>query len=446
MEEATPTSTEPPAQRTRAARGSAKSLLHEAAARLLADATLDDLTAFVTVGRLAAEAGVSNGAIYAAYKPTDGLDGRSRSAPQVAVREMFMSFLGTIDGMALEVIGAIERFVQQGTADREIIETLADIAGRSVEASGRGETTWDYTHLWIAAAVSLNDVAVREGVAVTYRQIEQAYESMVDVFLDLTDRVLVDGVSTLQLAQMLIDAADAGALRVRLHPESEPGIASRLIVAVFTAVTRRRSDHEDDLLRHLANPGRCATADERDRIAESVRRIVERSGWQEVTLVRAGNMALVDRSVLPSVAPTRHHLAAFLWSDVVESIERRAHNRAALGPEVQLVELVNDVADAACSRRDLVASLLQARLYDGRRESDGIEAQEDPIVEILAGLLIELAYGEVGLRRVAARTAVDALLVAAATSDATADELASVLIRGLGPDSPGTVGGAPYDS
>lgn len=445
VDESTPTSTGSRAQRHRAARGSAQPLLHEAAAELLAGVTLDDLTAFVTVGRLAAEAGVSNGAIYSAYQPTHGINGRPRSAPQAAVRDMFLSVGAPVEALGLDVIGAIERLARQGSTSSEIIESVAEVLARVHAATGRGENGWMFTHLLLASSTAVNDPETRMVARDLFEVAVRHYAVVVGVILELTERAPAEGVTVEELARMLVDVAVAGSMRLRVDLDAEPGVVAALFTAVFAGATRRRDDHEDDLLGRLSVLNRSVTADERDRIVAAVARIVDRSGWEEVTLTRVGKLAGVDRSSLVAFAPTRHHLATSVWADVAASIGRRAQNRAVLDPEVRLVELVNDVADAACSRRALVASLLHARLYDGMRDGDDVEETADPVVEILAELLIERAGGEVGLRRVAARTAVDALLLGAATTDAAGEELAAVLIRGLRPDQWGSVGATPYD-
>lgn len=184
-----------------------------------------------------------------------------------------------------------------------------------------------------------------------------------------------------------------------------------------------------------------ASTAEVERIGAEVRGLVERQGWQAVTLGRIQERTGIERSVIVATAPTRHHLATFVWSDVVEPIVRRAAARTGLGPDVQVVELVRDVADAACSRRALVASLLRSRLHDA--SSTDIAATDtgsDRLVALLTGLLVRVAGGDVGLRAVAARTAVDALLVGAAGSDADAEALSAVLIAGLLPKAGPTPG------
>lgn len=429
--------------RRRAARNTAGPLLHEAASRLLSGVTLDDLTAFITVGRLARESGLSNGAIYSAHRPSVGSDGRERSAPQSAAREAFMSVLARPNGLALEVIDLIERFVEAGASDRDIVDGLSQVIGDDVEASARGESGWDYTHVWLCAAVSLNDAEVRASVAAAYEDISRLYAELVPVILELTERVTVEGVTVDELARMLIDVGDAAAFHVRIDADAPPGIAARLISSTYFAMTRRRGDHADDTMRQFAGPVTPPGAEQRDRITAAVRRIVEQNGWDAVTLTGVRYAAEVDRSVLLSVAPTRHHLAAVVWADVVDSIERRARRCATLPVEDQVDQLVGDVAGQACHRRSAVASLLQARLYDVSIEVTrsvppiAVDAT-DRLAMLLADLLAQMRVGEGAVRApdgslLAARTGIDALLLAAATTDHPADRLASVLLAGLAP-------------
>lgn len=420
-----------PEERRRAARGTARPRLHAAAERLLSRVTLDDLTAFVTVGRLAEESGLSNGAIYSAARPSDGAGGRSRSAPQAIVREMFLSRGPVTDGLVLEVTAALQDCIDGRSTDGHLVERIATTVGRHVEAAARGEAGWEYTHLSLAAAVAVNDPAVREQLNATYRDVAEGYAELIAVVLDLTERVPVDGVSLDDLTWMILDVSDAGALRVRAGPDAATGTVARLIQMVFAAATRRRDDHEDGSIDRFAFDVRTPDRDEQDRIASATRRLTEESGWDSVTLTRVQNISGVDRSVLVAVAPTRHHLAAPVWSDVVGSIERRAQVRSNLPAGTRVEELVRDIADAACARRTLVASLLQARLHDQVSTSAGPAPDQDRLAKLLGALLVEHAGRGPGSRAVAARTAVDALLIGAAGTDTAAGELTAVLTAGL---------------
>ncbi|MBS1837728.1 MAG: hypothetical protein JST64_08525, partial [Actinobacteria bacterium] len=290
----------PGSSRPRVARGSARPLVHDAVDRLLTGVTLDDLTAFLTVNRLAEESGLSTGAIYSAYQPSDGHGDRRRSAPQTAAREVFLSFPSSGDGLSIEILAAMKHVVLHGSTDREIIETLTGIIGSHVEASARGESGWDYTHFALSLAVALNDREVRERLSASYEEIHAGYVELVTVILDLTERVPIDGLSVMDLTWMVVDVADAGALRVRAGPDTQDGMVARMMQVVFAATTRRRDDDDDDALRRFAFGAVVATDDERSRIADAVRRIAARSGWGEVTLTRVANLAGVDRSALVS--------------------------------------------------------------------------------------------------------------------------------------------------
>lgn len=415
--------------RGRAARGTARPRLHAAAERLLSRVTLDDLTAFVTVGRLAEESGLSNGAIYSAARPSEGIDGRTRSAPQAIVREMFLSWRNVTGDLYQEIEAAMEGCIGGSSTDRQLVERIATILGRHVEESARGESGWEYTQLTLAAGVALNDPAVRERLTENYLELGQSYRELVVAVLDLTERVPVDGISLDELIWMMVDVADAGAMRHRAT-----GMASgtaTLVQMVFAAATRRRDDHEDESIGRLAFDVRTPDPDDRDRIAYATRRLTEESGWDAVTLTRVQEISGVDRSVLVAVATTRHHLAAPVWADVVSSIERRAQGRSNLAAATRVEELVRDIADAACARRTLVASLLQARLHDQISAPLLPAPEQCRLSTLLGALLVEHSGRGAGSRAVAARTAVDALLIGAAGTDTSAGELTAVLTAGL---------------
>lgn len=86
-----------------------------------------------------------------------------------------------------------------------------------------------------------------------------------------------------------------------------------------------------------------------------------------------------------------------------------------------------DLAESACGRRAVVASLLTARLH----RSSVVGPDSDPVNVRAVAMITSLLPGGAEITEVAARTALDALLLGAAGSTATADELGTVLVSGL---------------
>ncbi len=425
-----------PAARARARRGSARDRLREATARLLATATLDDLTTFVTVSRLTAESGLSSGAIYSAYSSDGG-----RSAPQAAARDVFLSIGPEDDEMVIEILEQLHASMDAAEdQDQRFVETLAQLAADPVIESALSTEPWDYTHVWLAAAVALNDEEVRDLVCRLYTENTRAYERAMARALDLAGRTLVDGIDLHTFASLLVAGADGAALRLRLDPQADPDLVRLSYLSTFASMTRR-ADESDDLFasRLLAAHRPTPQAVHVDDIRQAVRDVTTREGWAAVTVSRTVAQTGIPEAVFVAMYPTRHHLAVFVWEDVLGTVERRARARRGLGTEAQVVELVTDLAESACARRLLVASLLTARLH-AAATSDG--GALDPSSERLVALLAELLDGAAEeVRTVAARAAVDALLMGAAASEAEPGELARLLIAGLGPISAGAVEG-----
>ncbi len=424
--------------RSRVRRGQAQDHMREACDRLLGAVTLDDLTAFITVARLTEESGVSSGAIYSAV---DG--GGDRSAPQQFARDAFLSVSHEDDVMVLGVLDAIHESIEAG-ADRAatFIETIAALATDPVVTSARSPERVDYTHFWIAAAVALNDPEVRDRMGAFLLETVKQYEPLLGRVLQLSGRAVVDGADLRMLARMLTAAGDGAALMLRLDPTATPDLVRMMFLAVFTAMTRSIDEADDLFTRRLSGGRDPASAEQIDAIREAVRRLVDREGWAAVTLARVGELAGVPESAVVSVFPTRHHFASIVWDDVIAVVARRDAGRPGRAAADRLCDLVADLAESACSRRALVASLLAARLHDSTR-SDASDHRpiDDPAVDLLVGMIGD----DGGLRRVAGRIAVDALLMGAAVSESAPEEIAAVMTTGLGAlaDGPAETSGTP---
>ncbi|UDY34620.1 hypothetical protein [Dermatobacter hominis] len=411
--------------RPRARRGTARERLREASARLLSGATLDDVTAFITVNRLTAASGLSSGAIYSAFA-SDG----ARSAPQAAARQLFLSIRPQDDPMVIEILEQLHGSMDDADdAEQRFVETLAELAAAPVVASARSSEPWDYTHLWLAAAVAINDEEVRDAVRHVYVENTRTYERAIARALELVGRTPVEGIDIHMLASMLVAGADGAAVRLRFDPDADPDLVRLTYLSTIASMTRR-VDEADDLFasRVISSYRPQPQPVHLDDVRDAVRAVDEREGWAAVTVTRIVTLTGIAESAFVAMYPTRHHLATFIWDDVLGTVERRARARQSLDASVQVVELVADLAETACARRSLVASLLTARLH-AAATSDG--AVLDPSSERLVGLLGSLLEGDEALRTVAARTAVDGLLMAAAAADAEAEELARVLIAGL---------------
>jgi hypothetical protein len=313
--------------------------------------------------------------------------------------------------------------------EHRFVETLADLAAEPVVRSARTPEPWDYTHLWLAAAVALNDEEVRTAVRTVYVENTRSYERAMSRALELIGRTLVEGIDLHTFAAMLVAGADGAAVRLRLDPDADPELVRLMYLSTVASMTRR-IDESDDLFasRVIASHRPRPPTVHLDDVRDAVRTVERHEGWAAVTVTRIVTLTGIAEAAFVAMYPTRHHLATFVWDEVLGTLERRVRARHSLDTTVQVVELVADLAEAACARRSLVASLLTARLHAAATSEGEVL---DPSSERLAALLAELLEGDVEIRHVAARTAVDALLMGAAASESGPDELSRVLIAGL---------------
>lgn len=423
--------------------------LVEAARVLMSSATLDDLTAFVTVNRLTEGSGLSSGAVYSAFSPDAGVGARSRSAPQVAARSAFWSFGSESNELVDELTGRFDELVVMAAEDDlHVLELVADFLSGPVAAQARATSNdgWSYTHLFLGAAVALNDPEVGEFLSDMYDGYERAYEPNLTLLMRLSGRVLVDGVDIRQFAQMLISATDACALRLRTDPDADPAIISRMFLAVWIAMTRRIDARDDQLGSRLAVSGQPPLDDEQSSaVRQAVLRVADRAGWPAVTLAKVAQLAGVPDGRLAGVYPSRHDLAPIVRDDLVAGVMRRDDARVHLPPPDRLTALVEDLCDTVTMQRALAASLLISRL---NRLSDIGAEGDDPgsvrLIERFAAVIRAAAETEVSVDaaamsptaagdgfRVMARATLELMLLRAAASTMSGRELTALVLDGM---------------
>lgn len=428
----------------------ARDRLEEAARRLLAGATLDDLSAFVTVNRLTEHSGLSSGAVYSAFSPGPGIDSRTRTAPQEVARAAFRSLDPQSDEMVEAVHDSLGAAIAQGESEGlEFLLTVAEMLVAPITAAARGlngDDGWSYTHLFLGAATALNDPEVAEFLSRAYEEYDRVYEPGLEVLLRLSGRVLIDGVDIHQLSQMLISVGDACALRSRVAPNTDPSIMTRMYVAIWVAMTRRVDARDDQLGHRLAILGQDPLGDEEsEAVRAAVLRVTSRAGWPAVTLAKVAQLAGISDTRLVGVYPSRHDLSVIVWADLIAGVRRRDAARSEMPSDVRLATLLEDICDTACSQRALTASLLIAHLS---ATSDLDTAHQDPgsdlVVELLAAAISAVAADrDVDLTgpaaptaagdgfRVMARATLDLVLLRASTSRVSGSELTSLIVDGM---------------
>ena len=215
---------------------------------------------------------------------------------------------------------------------------------------------------------------------------------------------------------------------MRFDPGLDERFVSQFIVALWVGLTRR-SDAPDEMIGHRIAVQTTAPleTEEQDAVVAAVRRVSERAGWAAVTLRKVAQLAGVSDARLAARYPTRDHLAPLLWSGTVATVERRAGSRTSLDQRARVDGIVRDLADAACSDRALVSSLLTLRLrWADDLERDGGADPTDRIVALFGDLADPVVVG----------LAVDAVLMRAATSSVGADDLADAVLAGLRGEPP----------
>ena len=426
----------------RVPRGGARDALVLAAADLLAEATLDDLTAFITVSRLKERTGLSSGAIYSAFSPTTGVGARTRSAPQAVARRAVLDPPDDSDDLYTAAVGdLLEGLVAGAEAgdDGVLVDAIADRVAEMVMVGARGDLAAGYTLAWIAIAVSLQDPEVAAYLRGAYGTYAGRYAALVERLLAISGREPADGLDVLTLATLVMSTVDGAAMMVRFDDGLDERFISKAIVACWAGATRR-AGVTDELLGHrIAVPTSApAQGDELRAVEAAVRRVRDRAGWPAVTLHKVAQLAGVSDSRMAGLFATRDHLAPLVWDATVDTLERRSVARGPLGADELVVEFVRDVADAACSERALVASLLVARLQSVDLDPEHTRPR-DPSARLAGHLARLLRPGEGdrpdedGSAFQAAAQAVDGLLLRAASSSVPAEDLAAAVLADVAP-------------
>ncbi|MFZ4520024.1 MAG: hypothetical protein ACOYOP_16665, partial [Microthrixaceae bacterium] len=221
--------------------------IREAVARLLVAADLDDLAAFITATRLAREAGVSPSTLQALHPPGTTANGGVRTSAQTAVRSAVRdpSFDGgavhaAVEALVVEALGAAE---EDGDPPG-MPEVLAGLADLAVEAAV-GELADLYTQDFLMALVARDDDELRTAAASELHSFLAAHTTLARRLCEMTGREPVEGVSYRDLAVSAMLAFDGAVLNVRLDPELGAEAVQRLLLAVWTGLTRRVGDVDD---------------------------------------------------------------------------------------------------------------------------------------------------------------------------------------------------------
>lgn len=371
--------------------------LRVSARELLAQATLDDLTAFITVRRLAEHAGLSSGAVYSAYEPEAGDGSRIRSAPQVVARLAFGDLEPSNHDRSLRRRAALVDHLREAAGEGEVgvLEAFADELAGIIAWLARGEDDhdgWSFTQVFLGAGVSPHDDGITRYMKENLDRRDGFMVTVVNEVLAVSGREPVDGVGTPDIARMLVSATIGGAMRVRVDPTADPGFIARTCLTVIASLTRR-ADARDERFGHRLTADQPALSEaEATAVREAVIRVHARAGWPAVNLAKVSQLTGISDARLAGVHGSRHALAAMAWDEVVVGLERRAVAHAGQGAPDRLAAFVEDLVDVICANRYLLASLLIDRLERTvNRAVDEVDPGTDRLASLLGGLVADAA-------------------------------------------------------
>jgi hypothetical protein len=411
-------------------RGGARAALLQAASELMYGATLDDLTAFITVPRLRERTGLSSGAIYAAFAAEIAAS-PGRSAPQVVARLAFLDPPGDQDRSVIETSLLVSQIVEDAV-DGPV--ALPEVIARLVAAPGvegaRGSFTAEFTHDWLAASVCLQDPEVAEDLRANYEEFRATYTPTLLRVLELVDREPVAGLHPEQVADILISVMDGLALRLRFDESLGEEFVVIVLLGLWDGLTRPVGD-DDELLGIAAPRSRPLDARELQLVTDAVVDLTDGSGWGAVSVGAVAERTRLPPSQLVAHFPDRHRFAALVWPGLLESLRRRHPDPAT---PTQHAAAVRSLADTCCSRRALTASLLRARLA----ATDGLDAEHGPaalvVDDLVAWLAGPSAEGAEDRGGATWRDVVEVVLAAAATDpDVTSEVVARRALAWVAP-------------
>ena len=364
------------------ASGTARERLRSAAAELMFEPTLADLTAFVTVSRLAEAADVSRGAASQAFR-REMAAAPGLTAPQTVARSAFLDPPGAQEVMVGDTVELLDTVLDEAVSGpMPLPEVVARLVAGPVAQGARGESAHEYTRDWLALAVCNRDEEVRSDLARRYAAFRRLYGAVLSRLLTAMDREPVPGLDVDDLASMLTACIDGFVGHLRREPTAGEEFVVRALLGLWAGLTRPVGSGADETHASVSGVGRPhrLTAEEESAVTGAAVALHGRHGWSSVLLESVAATAEVPMGRLIRSRPDRRHLAPLVWVDLADRLERRAED----GPGDPLEAL----AELACRNRAASAALVGLRL-DLADEPLAVPAGEDAevVVRRLAGLV-----------------------------------------------------------
>lgn len=385
--------------------GTARERLRAAAAEMMFEPTLADLTAFVTVSRLAEAADLSRGAASQAFR-AELAAAPELTAPQAVARSAFLDPPGVQDLLVGETVELLDAVLEESTTGpMPLPEVVARLVAGPVTEGARGESAHEFTRDWLALAVCNRDEEVRSHLAHRYREFRGLYAAILTRLMAVMDREPVPGLEVQEAASILTACLDGVVGHLRREPGVDEEFVVRVVLGLWAGLTRPVGSGGDEAHARVSAIGRPhrLSDDEESAVTRATVDLYRRHGWSSVLLEAVAATSQIPMGRLVRSRPDPRHLAPLVWAELAERLERRVRDAGGEAAGDQLDAL----AELACRNRAAAAAMVGLRL-ELADTSVPVPAGED--AEAVLCRLAELLPGRhTGARPVGAVEAVLAL-------------------------------------
>jgi AcrR family transcriptional regulator len=342
-----------------------------------------DLASFVTVRALTDRTGLSNGAVYGAF----------RSGPASA------SGLTAPTAAARAALRETVRRTRHAVEDRRYAERLAASAGdptrgmqelcsSAVHAWSHGDGADDQTLVLLAAAVAPRDDGLRSELSDHYERQLQQDCGLLDQALQAWGRRLRDGIGLAEATGVVLAVLEGLVLRARATGEVDgplAELAGTVLLRGISAPVHGSVGLEDE---ELDGPPEPLSAEDDAAVAEAVRSCYDGGGWGSVRFDEVAAAAGIDVRVLRRAYPERELLARHVWERLVDATIRMAARVQQLDAREQATWLVHHVAEQVVGHRGAAMAMVRSdQRFGGPGEAQSARPPLSPVWELLARIV-----------------------------------------------------------
>lgn len=242
----------------------------ERAEELLAEAPVESLLAFLTPEKLAEGAGFSPASVRYHF----GTDGRKFSAEKLADALMVRMLEG--NRQAARVAASGYRYASTGVsdfadADKVIEGILADVERFSAPVLEEHPSLGARERMYLLAVLtSERDTENAEALRATGEEILAESEEIYELYLEKTERELVDCITAKDLGALISSLLLGATLMGRYDPDFKMELVARTVVRIFWSFTydpsrQKESLYKTDIAEEVSRRGRSAAAAARPR-------------------------------------------------------------------------------------------------------------------------------------------------------------------------------------